>query len=62
MFEIQIITKEMDKIINREIVTYVLDENYIYMKNSNGYIFYFNKNFLREIRIRGDIKDDNSKI
>ena len=52
MFEIQIITKEMDRIINKEIVTYVVDENYIYMKNNNGYIFYFNKNFLREIIIR----------
>lgn len=52
MYEIHLITKEMDKIINREIVTYIVDENYIYMKNSTGYIFYFNKNFIREIRIK----------
>ena len=52
MFEFYFITKEMDRTIYREIVTYIVDNNYIYMKNNKGHVFYINKNFIREIKIK----------
>lgn len=40
--------------------TYVVDENYIFIKNDKDYIWYMNKNYLRTIFIKEE--KPNEKI
>ena len=55
MYEIHIITKEMDRIIYHNITQYNIEDNYIFMKNSSNYIFYCNRDIIREIKIKKEV-------
>lgn len=60
MYKIFITSDNGEKFCMSNVKAYVVDENYIFIKNDKDYIWYMNKNYLRTIFIKEE--KPNEKI
>lgn len=60
MYKIFMTSDNEEEFCMSNVKTYVVDENYIFIKNDKDYIWYMNKNYLRTIFIKEE--KPNEKI
>lgn len=60
MYKIFMTSDSGEEFCMSSVKTYVVDENYIFIKNDKDYIWYMNKNYLRTIFIKEE--KPNEKI
>lgn len=60
MYKIFMISDNEEEFCMSNVKSYVVDENYIFIKNDKDYIWYMNKNYLRTIFIKEE--KPNEKI